>query len=136
MSTLGKRKADSDAPETVETSETAVNTETTSAIQDASSETHGSTLFVSNLPYAATSVDLQTLFSDLAPVRTAFVVTEQGTGVSKGVGYVSFAAKEDAQGAFEQVQKEGLKITGRNLRVAWADIKVSLRVIFSIGVVI
>ncbi|KAJ2930582.1 hypothetical protein H1R20_g6499, partial [Candolleomyces eurysporus] len=45
------------------------------------------TLFVSNLPYTATSVDLETLFSDIAPVRTAFVVTKHGTGVSKGVGY-------------------------------------------------
>ena len=58
-----------------------------------------STLFVSNLPYTATSVDLQTLFSDIAPVRTAFVVTEHGTGMSKAVGYVSFAIKEDAQPA-------------------------------------
>ncbi|KAL0958959.1 hypothetical protein HGRIS_014271 [Hohenbuehelia grisea] len=84
---------------------------------------HGPTLFVSNLPYNATSVDLQTLFSDFAPVKTAFIVTEQGTGVSKGVGYVSFALKEDAESTFEQVSKEGLAIAGRSLRVQWADQK-------------
>ncbi|KAJ2923487.1 hypothetical protein H1R20_g13605, partial [Candolleomyces eurysporus] len=84
-------------------------------------ESHGATLFVSNLPYSATSVDLETLFSDIAPVRTAFVVTEHGTGVSKGVGYVSFALKEDAEGCYSKVEEEGLSIAGRKIRVQWAD---------------
>ena len=78
---------------------------------------------MSNLPYTATSVDLQTLFSDIAPVRTAFVVTEHGTGVSKGVGYVSFAIKEDAQSAFDKIAKEGINLVGRCLRVQWAENK-------------
>ncbi|KAH7912898.1 hypothetical protein BJ138DRAFT_1111924 [Hygrophoropsis aurantiaca] len=84
---------------------------------------HGSTLFVSNLPYNATSTDLQTLFSDLAPVRSAFVVLEHGTGVSKGVGYVSFAIKEDAQPAFDSITKDGITLNGRKLRVQWAENK-------------
>lgn len=79
---------------------------------------------MSNLPYQATSVDLQTLFSDIAPVRSAFVVLEHGTGVSKGVGYVSFAIKEDAQSVFDQVSKDGIHLAGRNLRVQFADKKV------------
>ena len=79
---------------------------------------------MSNLPYTATSVDLETLFSDIAPVRTAFIVTEQGSGVSKGVGYVSFALKEDAEMCFKQVSEEGLAIVGRKVRVQWADKKV------------
>ncbi|KAF8185003.1 hypothetical protein K438DRAFT_1837253 [Mycena galopus ATCC 62051] len=86
-------------------------------------DAHGSTLFVSNLPYTATSVDLQTLFSDIAPVRSAFVVTEPGTGVSKGVGYVSFALKEDAQSAFDTIAKDGINLVGRALRVQWAESK-------------
>ncbi|KAK7035201.1 RNA recognition motif-containing protein [Paramarasmius palmivorus] len=84
---------------------------------------HGSTLFVSNLPYTATSVDLQTLFSDIAPVRSAFVVTEHGTGVSKGVGYVSFSIREDAKAAYEKISEEGITLVGRNLRVQWAENK-------------
>lgn len=83
-----------------------------------------STLFVSNLPYTATSVDLQTLFSDIAPVRSAFVVSEQGTGVSKGVGYVSFAIKEDAEAAYENLSTDGISLVGRKLRIQWADQKV------------
>ncbi|TFK23811.1 hypothetical protein FA15DRAFT_641937 [Coprinopsis marcescibilis] len=88
---------------------------------------HGSTLFISNLPYTATSVDLQTLFSDIAPVRTAFVVTEQGTGVSKGVGYVSFAIKEDAESCLAKINEEGLDIAGRALRVQWAGKKPTMK---------
>ncbi len=71
-------------------------------------------------------MDLQTLFSDIAPVRSAFVVTEQGTGVSKGVGYVAFAIKEDAQAAFDTINREGLTLVGRSLRVQWAEQKVRL----------
>ena len=83
-----------------------------------------STLFVSNLPYTATATDLQTLFSDLGPVRSAFVVLEGG--VSKGVGYVSFAIKEDAASAMETIEKDGITLDGRKLRVQWADRKVSM----------
>ncbi|KAG5652797.1 hypothetical protein H0H81_003627 [Sphagnurus paluster] len=103
MATLGKRKDREEEPENI--------------------AAHGSTLFVSNLPYTATSVDLQTLFSDIAPVRSAFVVLEPGTRVSKGVGYVSFAIKEDAQTAYDTITKDGLNLVGRNLRVQWAENK-------------
>ena len=74
---------------------------------------------MSNLPYTCTSTDLQTLFSDIAPVRSAFVVLENG--VSKGVGYVSFAAKDDAGKAMETLQESGIDLNGRKLRVQWAD---------------
>jgi RNA recognition motif-containing protein len=83
-----------------------------------------STLFVSNLPYTATSTDLNTLFSDIAPVRSAFVVLEHGTGTSKGVGYVSFAIPEDAKAAFDSISTDGIVLDGRKLRIEWAAIKV------------
>ncbi|EJD07847.1 RNA-binding domain-containing protein [Fomitiporia mediterranea MF3/22] len=81
----------------------------------------GSTLFVSNLPYSITSTDLKTLFSDYAPVRSAFVVLENN--VSKGVGYVSFAIKEDAATTLETIENDGLELNGRKLRVQMADRK-------------
>jgi nucleolar protein 4 len=83
-----------------------------------------STLFVSNLPYTATSTDLNTLFSDIAPVRSAFVVLEHGTGASKGVGYVSFAIAEDAKAAFDSISADGIALDGRKLRIEWAANKV------------
>ena len=87
-----------------------------------------STLFVSNLPYTATSTDLKTLFSDIAPVRTAFVVLEHATGVSKGVGYVSFAIREDATMAIDKISKEGITLDSRSLRVQWAGSKVRVSI--------
>ncbi|KAL1679801.1 hypothetical protein EV122DRAFT_289395 [Schizophyllum commune] len=116
--TLGKRK---ERESTVKTEEEGAGDGADTSKQG--TDKHSSTLFVSNLPYAATSTDLQTLFSDIAPVRSAFVVTQQGTGVSKGVGYVSFAIKEDAQGAYDKIAAEGIKLNGRALRVEWADTK-------------
>jgi len=83
---------------------------------------------VSNLPYDATSTDLKTAFSDLAPVRSAFVVLEQGTGVSKGVGYVSFAIREDAQTAYDTITADGMSLNDRKLRVEWAGPKVTLSI--------
>lgn len=79
---------------------------------------------MSNLPYTATSTDLNTLFSDIAPVRSAFVVLEHGTGASKGVGYVSFAIPEDAKAAFDSISADGIALDGRKLRVEWATNKV------------
>lgn len=88
--------------------------------------TSSATIFVSNLPYSATSTDLKTLFSDIGPVRSAFVVLDQDTSTSKGVGYVSFAIRDDAQLAVNKVSEggEGIALDGRSLRVQWAGAKV------------
>jgi nucleolar protein 4 len=56
-------------------------------------------------------------------------VTEHGIGVSKGVGYVSFSLKEDAESCYTNVSEEGLTIAGRKIRVEWADKRVSSTVI-------
>ena len=98
-----------------------------SLLNRAMSMSYRSTLFVSNLPYTATSTDLKTLFSDIAPVRSAFVVLEHETGVSKGVGYVSFAIPEDAKPALDTISTDGLTLDGRKLRVELAENKVFLR---------
>lgn len=85
-----------------------------------------STIFVSNLSYSTTSESLQSTVSDIAPVRSAFVVTGKEDKKSKGVGYVSFAIKEDAEAFFEKYSNAGetLLIDGRKVRVQWADRKV------------
>ncbi|CAO1629105.1 unnamed protein product [Sympodiomycopsis kandeliae] len=80
------------------------------------------TLFISRLPFSATSTDVTTLFSDVGPLRRAFVVTDPATKASKGVGYVTFAVPEDAQRALDELQ--GKKLDGkRAILISWADAK-------------
>ena len=93
-----------------------------------------STLFVSRLPYSATNTDLTTLFSSLGPIKKCFIVTDPITKKSKGVGYVQFAVKEDAQRAMDQLDGEQaqdqvrqanvtssvLGSKGNRIRVEWA----------------
>ncbi|KAF8317999.1 hypothetical protein DL93DRAFT_2055213 [Clavulina sp. PMI_390] len=97
------------------------------------------TIFVSNLSYSTTQAALQEAFSDIAPVKTCFIVHEKSAhgddptsassaakGPSKGVGYVTFAIREDAEGVVERFgaeKGEEMKIDGRAVRVKWADRK-------------
>ncbi len=80
-------------------------------------------------------------------MRAAFVVKDHESGTSKGVGYVSFAIREDAVRVMEQISGSGkakgdgaedegesvpvkgeqLVMDGRKLRVQWADKKVLIR---------
>ena len=102
---------------------------TTEALASSSSDTRKprepkqqTTLFVSSLPFRATSTDLSTLFSDIGPLRRAFVVTDKESGKSKGVGYVTFAILEDAQRAEREMQ--GKSLDGkRKMRIEWAEKK-------------
>ena len=85
-----------------------------------------STLFISRLPYSATSTDLETLFSDIGPLKRAFVVTDPQTKLSKGVGYVTFAIADDAVTALQQLQ--GKTLDGkRKIQIKFADEKAPLK---------
>ncbi|KAG8889255.1 RNA recognition motif-containing protein [Tulasnella sp. 332] len=80
-----------------------------------------STLFVSNLSYNTTSQSLEALFSNLAPVRNCFIVTRKdpitGEPNSKGVGYVSFAVKEDVAAVLKSSETKTLLLDGRAIRL-------------------
>jgi nucleolar protein 4 len=53
-------------------------------------------------------------------VRSAFIVSDKQTKKPKGVGYVSFAMKEDAENAFGLLSKNEFVLDGRVLRADWA----------------
>ena len=82
------------------------------------------TVFVSSLPYTATTTDLITHFSFLGPVRHGFVATDRESGKSKGVGYVTYSLKEDAEQAVAELNGSAFGDKGRKIRVSWADEKV------------
>ncbi|KAG8983726.1 RNA recognition motif-containing protein, partial [Tulasnella sp. JGI-2019a] len=87
----------------------------------------GSTLFVSNLAYNTTTQTLEAFFSDIAPVRNCFIVTRKdpitGEVNSKGVGYVSFALKEDAISVLKSSETKKLMVDGRAVRLEQATKK-------------
>ncbi|TIC41349.1 hypothetical protein E3Q06_01607 [Wallemia mellicola] len=89
-----------------------------------------STLFISNLPFSLTNESLLTAFSDVGPVKSAFVVADHETKESKGVGYVTYAMREDAVAA--STEMNGKLITGegndkRKCRVEWARQRATLK---------
>jgi nucleolar protein 4 len=102
-----------------------------------SDESHTkNTLFVSTIPFDATSEDLAAFFGTIGPIRSCFVVKKKAgeavTGndageaegsseknANTGIGYVQFAMAEDAQRALTELKK--VKFQGkRTLRMALA----------------
>jgi nucleolar protein 4 len=87
--------------------------------------TSSTTVFVSSLPYNATTTDIITHFSFIGPVRHGFIATDKESGTSKGVGYVTYAQKEDADRAIEELDGGAFGAKGRKIRVTLADKRVS-----------
>ncbi|KAJ3412626.1 RNA recognition motif-containing protein [Chytridiales sp. JEL 0842] len=76
-----------------------------------------STVFVRNLPFTASSQDLETFFGEIGPLRSCFVVSdsskqsaalaedgEKQLVKNKGFGFVHFAIQEDAARAVKELE--------------------------------
>ena len=87
----------------------------------------GNTLFVTRIPYHVTNTDLETFFSDIGPLRRAFVVTDKETHKSKGVGYVTYTDAADAEKALEKLQGASLDGSKRHIQLQWADRKADFK---------
>ncbi|WVQ83912.1 hypothetical protein IAT38_006056 [Cryptococcus sp. DSM 104549] len=85
------------------------------------------TLFISSLPYTATTTNLLTHFSFLGPVRHGFIATDRESGKSKGVGYVTYSLREDAERALAELDGGNFGGGNRKIRVKWADEKAPLK---------
>jgi len=72
-------------------------------------------LYVGNLSYATTDLELQELFAQHGTVQSANVVTDRYTGRSRGFGFVEMGSGEEAQQAIEALN--GTDFQGRNLVV-------------------
>jgi RNA recognition motif-containing protein len=83
------------------------------------------TLFVRNIPFSASTQQLEEHFSEVGPIRSCFIVTDGDK--SKGFGYCQFAINEDATRALEKTAFEGkvLKIELSNRRPGRDDEKPS-----------
>ncbi|MFZ5816818.1 MAG: RNA recognition motif domain-containing protein [Bacillota bacterium] len=82
------------------------------------------TLYVGNLPWAATDDDLTRAFSQYGEVISARVVRDRESGKSRGFGFVEVAA-DQAQACIEALN--GAEWAGRALTVNEAQPKAGRR---------
>ena len=72
-------------------------------------------IFVGNIPYTTTGDDLSELFGEFGEVNDARVITDRGTGRSKGFGFVDMPNDSDANEAMKSLI--GSDFNGRPLTV-------------------
>ena len=77
------------------------------------------TVFVRGLASSVDDEKLLNRFSDVGPVRSAFVVRTGAGGASKGFGFVKYAIESDAQVAIETLN--GAPLEGKILGVFPAE---------------
>lgn len=78
-------------------------------------------LLVRNLNRATTEAELLALFSTFGKVQSCTLVKDQGTGASKGFGFVSMPKPGDAKAAMKNLN--GKDIAGNKIRVKKAEDK-------------
>ena len=78
----------------------------------------GKRLYVGNLSYRMTDVELEETFSQAGEVVEAVVMIDRETGRSRGFGFVEMATDEAAVAAIEQFND--VDVLGRMLKVAEA----------------
>lgn len=72
-------------------------------------------LYVGNLDYSVTQDGLKEHFSQAGEVVDAVVITDRGSGRSKGFGFVEFSSEEEAKKAIEMFNEQDFK--GRTIVV-------------------
>ena len=75
-------------------------------------------LYVGNLPWAVKDKELKDLFAKFGEVTEAIVISDKFSGRSKGFGFVTFAAKENADAAVAEMN--GKEVEGRPIKVSEA----------------
>jgi cold-inducible RNA-binding protein len=72
-------------------------------------------LFVGNLPFETSEVDLQAHFAQAGSVETVNIMRERDTGRARGFAFVEMSSGQDAQAAIGQLNEQ--PFGGRNLIV-------------------
>src|SRR5579884_2777298 len=72
-------------------------------------------IFVGNLSYQTTQEDLQAAFSQYGNVERVNIITDRGTGQSRGFAFVEMSERRDAETAISQLN--GAELNGRALNV-------------------
>jgi RNA recognition motif-containing protein len=75
-------------------------------------------LYVGNIPYNATEVDLKELFSEYGEIESLKIMKDQFTDRSKGFGFIEMVNEEDAKKTIATLNGKDFK--GKSLTVAEA----------------
>ena len=75
----------------------------------------GKKLYVGNMGFDVSSSDLEQMFAAHGTVESAQVISDRGTGRSKGFGFVEMSSDEEAQAAIAALN--GQDHDGRALKV-------------------
>ncbi|MBI3247827.1 MAG: hypothetical protein HYZ50_15085 [Deltaproteobacteria bacterium] len=75
----------------------------------------GVRLFVGNLPYNASTSDLEKVFAQAGKVTSVSIVNDRATGQSKGFAFIDMGSKEEATAAIQKF--DGREALGRILKV-------------------
>ncbi len=75
-------------------------------------------IYVGNLNFEVGDSALREVFSRIGAVRSAEVIKDRWTGVSRGFGFVEMTTEEAAESALAQLS--GVEIMGRPARLAIA----------------
>ena len=73
------------------------------------------TLYVGNLPWSATKEDLAAFFANYAPVKSSRIITDPGSGRSRGFGFIEIEDEENVDQIIEAVN--GKDMGGREIIV-------------------
>ena len=79
----------------------------------------GNRLYVGNLPYSVTELDLRDLFSPIGTVTEAKIVTDRETGRPRGFGFVEMSNDAEAKKAIAEL--DGRDVQGRPVAVKEAE---------------
>lgn len=80
-----------------------------------------SELFVRNLPWKASEEDISDFFAKFGKVQNVKILYNRDTGKAKGIGFVDFVSREDAQNAIDNAAD--LEMDGRKLEVSFSNQK-------------
>ncbi len=75
----------------------------------------GRKLYVGNIPYETSEVDLQDLFAQAGTVESVKVMRDMATGRARGFAFVEMSTDEEAQKAITQLNE--YQLGGRGLTV-------------------
>ncbi len=75
----------------------------------------GKKLYVGNLPDSATEKDLSDKFAACGTVKSVKLITDRGTGRSRGFGFIEMASEAEAHAAIDSLN--GCDYEGRPMKV-------------------